>query len=186
MMSLIRNSLVLVLSASCFLFAQSAGAQERGQERSLERIRILESRVNHLEGIINHINQRVSSLEYNQRPPTHPEPVPVGVACQLIDTGYQKVFLGKGRMKLEAEAEARETCGKSVHSSYCLGSVKCSDPAQDRLIQAAVCMLIDTGYSKTFKGEGRNVVEAEYNARKNCGNSVHSSYCIGAIRCDSF
>ncbi|CAE80350.1 hypothetical protein predicted by Glimmer/Critica [Bdellovibrio bacteriovorus HD100] len=185
MMSLIRNSLVLGLSAACFLFANSAGAQERGQERSLERIRILETRVNQLEGIISQINQRVSNLEYNQRPEPYP-PVAAEVACMVTDTGYSKVFLGKGRIKLEAEAAAREACGKAVHSSYCQGAVKCSDPRQDRPIAGAICMLTDTGYAKTFKGEGKSLIEAEYNTRKQCGDQVHPSYCVGSIRCETF
>ncbi|AFY02167.1 hypothetical protein [Bdellovibrio bacteriovorus] len=181
-MSLIRSSLVLVLSASCFLFAHSAGAQDR----SAERIRILETRVNQLEGVISQINQRVSNLEYNQRPEPYPPPAALEVACMITDSGYSKVFLGKGRIKLEAEASAREACGKGVHASYCQGAVKCSDPRTERPIAGAICMLTDSGYGKTFKGEGKSLVEAEFNARKSCGDQVHPSYCVPNVRCDTF
>lgn len=182
MMSLIRNSLVLGLSAVCFLFAHNAGAQDR----SAERIRILETRVNQLEGIISNINQRVSNLEYGQRPQPYPEPVAQEVACMLTDTGYSKVFLGKGRIKLEAEAAVRESCGKAVHASYCQAAVKCSEPRGDRPIQGAICVLTDTGYNKTFKGEGKSLIEAEFQARSQCGSQVHPSYCLANVRCDTF
>nr|BFD60118.1 hypothetical protein CKG001_22250 [Bdellovibrio sp. CKG001] len=182
MMSAIRNSLVLLLSATCFFFAHNAGAQDRNSQ---ERIRVLETRVYQLEANLSQINQRLANLEYGQRPPPFPEPAQE-VACLITDTGYNKVFLGKGRIKIEAEAAAREACGKSVHPSYCQAAVKCSDPRQERPIAGAICMLTDTGYQKTFKGEGKSLIEAEYNARKQCGDSVHASYCVGAVRCDTF
>lgn len=186
MKSVFKNALAILLSASCLLAAKSAHAQERGQERSLERIRILETRVNHLEGVLAQLHQRVSNLEYNQRPEPFPPPAAHEVACMLTDTGYSKVFLGKGRMALEAEAAVRDACGKAVHPSYCQSSVKCSDPRQDRPINGAVCVLTDTGYSKTFKGEAKSLIEAEFKARKACGDSVHPSYCTGTIRCDTY
>lgn len=185
MKSVFRNTLGILLSASCLFAAQSVYAQERGQERSLERIRILESRVNQLEGVLAHLHQRVSNLEYSQRPEPFPPPVAQEVACMLTDTGFSKVFLGKGRVKLEAEAAAREACGKTVHPSYCQAAVKCSDPRQERPINGAICVLTDTGYSRTFKGEGKSLVEAEFKTRKACGESVHPSYCTSTIRCES-
>ena len=87
---------------------------------------------------------------------------------------------------MEAEAAARESCAKSVHASYCQAVVKCSDPRQERPIAGAICMLTDAGYQKIFKGEGKSLIEAEYNARKQCGDSVHASYCTSAIRCETF
>ncbi|WII73830.1 hypothetical protein QJS83_08060 [Bdellovibrio sp. 22V] len=180
MMSALRNSVILVLSACCFFFATNAHAQDR----NAERIRILESRVYQLEGALSQINQRLTNLEYGQRPPPFPEPGRTEVACMITDSGYSKVFLGKGRVKLEAEAAARESCGKAVHPSYCQGSIKCSD--KEPLVRGAICVITDTGYSKTFKAEGITILEAEYKARKACGDQVHPSYCTGAIRCDSF
>ncbi|KYG60420.1 hypothetical protein [Bdellovibrio bacteriovorus] len=180
-MSVLRKSLVLVLGC-CLLLGVSAHAQSR----EAERIRILETKVSQLEGLIYNLNQRVSNLEY-QNPPMPPPPPPiVEVACMTTDTGYNKVFLGKGRTKLEAEAKAKESCGNSVNAVYCNGSVKCSDPAQDRLTQGALCVLTDTGYNKIFRGEGRSPVEAEYNARKACGNSVNPVYCTASVRCETF
>lgn len=46
------------------------------------------------------------------------------------------------------------------------------------------CLLVDSGYSKTFLASGRNRLEAEVEVRKVCSQSVHSSYCNGSIKCD--
>lgn len=181
MLSLVKKSVGAVLS-TLLLFSQGANAQQR---QNGERIRVLEQRVQQLEDIISNIHQRVSNLEYNRRPDPYPEPAMQESACMLVDTGYNKVFLGKGRLRLEAEAEVRQACSKVVHASYCQGAIKCNDPRTDRPSNTAMCVLIDTGYSKTFKGEGKTLIEAEYRARKSCGDNVHSSYCVGAIRCEA-
>lgn len=181
MLSLVKISIGAVLS-TLLLFSPGATAQQR---QNGDRIRVLEQRVQQLENIISSIHQRVSNLEYNRRPDPYPEPVAQESICMLIDTGYSKVFLGRGRLKLEAEAEVREACGKAVHSSYCQGAMKCNDPHSDRRINGAMCVLTDTGYSKTFRGEGKSLIEAEYAARKTCGEAVHASYCVGAIRCEA-
>ncbi|WP_374000213.1 hypothetical protein [Bdellovibrio bacteriovorus] len=181
-MSAIRNSLVLLLSATCFFFAHNAGAQDRNSQ---ERIRILETRVYQLESNLSQINQRLANLEYGQRPQPFPEPARE-VACMVTDTGYNKVFLGKGRIKLEAEAAAREACGKAVNSVYCNATAKCSDPQKDANIRGAICVLTDTGYNKTFKGEGRSLIEAEFAARSACGSSVNAVYCMASPRCETF
>lgn len=48
------------------------------------------------------------------------------------------------------------------------------------------CLLIDSGYMKTFFAEGRTKLEAETNVRQACAKSVHSSYCNGsALKCSS-
>ncbi|KHD87028.1 MAG: hypothetical protein OM95_16570 [Bdellovibrio sp. ArHS] len=183
MLSALRKSLVLVLGCS-LLMSASAFAQNRG-DREAERIRVLESKVNQLESLVYGLHQRVTSLEY-QRPTPPPPPVPVEMACMITDSGYGKVFLGKGRTKLEAEAQAKEQCGNSVHASYCNTNLKCSDPNQDRATQGAICVVTDSGYGKTFKGEARTLLEAEFNARKACNESVHASYCNAKARCDTF
>lgn len=181
MVSLVKKSVGVVLSA-LLLFSPGAIAQQR---QNGDRIRALEQRVQQLEDIIYSLNQRLSNLEYNRRPDPYPTPGAQESVCTLIDTGYNKVFLGKGRVKLEAEAAVRESCSKTVHPSYCQGAIKCNDP-QARWVNGAMCVLTDTGYSKTFKGEAKTLIEAEYNTRKACGDSVHPSYCVGAIRCESF
>ncbi|MGZ3770950.1 MAG: hypothetical protein ACXVCP_15080 [Bdellovibrio sp.] len=180
-MSLVRKSLGAILSLS-FLFSFGANAQMRDGG---DRIRILESRVQQLEDIIYNMNLRLSNLENAGRPSPYPQPNPTGSVCMLTDTGYNKVFLGKGPVQLAAEAEARQNCGKAVNSSYCQSEVKCNDPQQDRYTHYAFCVLIDTGYNKTFKGEANTLIEAEYNTRKACSESVNSSYCVGAIRCEA-
>jgi len=180
-MSLFKNSLVLLLSVTCLFFSTQAGAQIRPDDR----VRMLENRVNQLESLINQLHQRVSNLEYNQRPQPYPEPLQE-VACLIEDTGYNKVFLGKGRTRLEAEAVVRELCSRETHPTYCQAQPKCSNPREERGINGALCVMTDTGYSKTFKAEGKSLIEAEFNVRKACGSGTHPSYCKGPIRCESF
>jgi len=45
------------------------------------------------------------------------------------------------------------------------------------------CMIIDSGYSKVFFGQGRSQLQAETEARQECGKAVHPTYCGGAIKC---
>ncbi len=51
----------------------------------------------------------------------------------------------------------------------------------------ANCMLIDSGYGKTFLGTGFTKIDAEFNARKACNTAVNATYCTGSnalLRCD--
>lgn len=47
------------------------------------------------------------------------------------------------------------------------------------------CMLVDSGYSKTFYGKGRTALEAEFEAKQACSKEVSSSYCQKATKCSS-
>ena len=98
------------------------------------------------------------------------------IDCMLTDTGYTKTFLSNGRNQIEAEANVRKACGESVHPSYCTGSVKCSS-GNEYSGRGYLCMLIDSGHSKTFQAEGANQIEAEAKAKIACQSSVHPSYC---------
>ena len=161
--------------------------------------RFQDERIQNLESLVMQMNQRLIEVENRvfSLPgipgggyPGHPGHGggfrPSEISCLLIDSGYSKVFFAKGRTSLEAEANVRSECGQSVHSSYCTGSIKCSDSSQERRINGAICILKDTGYSKIFKGEASTLLEAEYKARKACGDTVHSSYCKSDIRCDVY
>src|SRR5690606_29374757 len=119
--------------------------------------------------------------------PGNPGPAPYTEhICVITDSGYGKIFLGKGRIKLEAETAAKDACAKEVHQTYCQSTIKCNNPATDRPVNGAICVLTDSGYSKTFKGEAKTLLEAEYNARKACGSAVHPTYCNSTIRCETF
>jgi hypothetical protein len=49
-----------------------------------------------------------------------------------------------------------------------------------------ICMLIDSGYSKTFLAEANSKLDAEYNVRQKCAANVHASYCqAGKLKCDT-
>ncbi len=46
------------------------------------------------------------------------------------------------------------------------------------------CLLVDTGYSKVFLGKARTSLQAETEARQECGKAVHPNYCSAAVRCN--
>lgn len=185
-MALLKNAIVVLLFLSTLLAAEFASAQDRGQNRSGERIRILEDRVNQLQDVLSTLHQRVAHLENNRRPHPLPPPGVQEVICMLKDTGFNRVFIGKGRMRLEAEEAVRQTCGSGTHPNYCQDSIKCSDPRNDPPINGAICVLTDTGFSRLFKGESKTLIEAEFNARKACGDGTHPNYCVGSVRCDTY
>jgi hypothetical protein len=57
------------------------------------------------------------------------------------------------------------------------------NPPPGRL--GAACILTDSGFSKTFLGKGANKLDAEFEAKKLCGASVHPSYCAnGRLKCE--
>lgn len=193
MMAFIRNSLVLAISLLMLMAASNAKAQIRpgapigGGGATEERVRILESRVGQLEASLYQINQRLAAVESNQRPQPYPYPTqPTEQACLLTDSLVYKVSLGKGRTRLEAEANARTACASNVHASYCQAAVKCTDERDAQIRQGAICILKDTLLSKTYKGEAKTFIEAEFQARKACGESVHGSYCKADVRCEAY
>jgi hypothetical protein len=165
----VKNIFLFGLLVSALAVPQLASAQSTEGP-----VRRLEQKVRELEGRVYEMDQRLSRLEY---PPTPPPPQLRSISCMVVDTGYSKTFLGQGRAQLEAEANAREKCGSSVSSSYCNGSVKCSSPTYDSRVRGFFCLVTDSGYGKTFKGEGENEVEAEGAAKTACQNSVNASYC---------
>ncbi len=184
MMAFIRNSLVLVFSFVLLMGASTASAQVRPGNDS-ERVRILESRVGQLESSLYQINQRLTMLESSQRPQPYPTQ-PQEMACMVVDTLVYKASLGKGRTRLEAEANARQACASSVHSSYCQAAVKCTDERDAQVRQGVMCVLQDTLISRTYKGDAKTYVEAEFQARKSCSESVHGSYCRADVRCEAY
>jgi hypothetical protein len=49
----------------------------------------------------------------------------------------------------------------------------------------SVCLLTDSGYSKTFLGKGATKLDAEFDAKRQCSSAIHSSYCAsGRLKCD--
>lgn len=45
------------------------------------------------------------------------------------------------------------------------------------------CLVIDSGYSRTFVGKGGTKLQAEAAAKTSCSKSVNSTYCDSAVRC---
>ncbi len=141
-------------------------------------------RIYALEQGMRDLDARVSYLEGSPSTPPSRNPSS-GVSCLLVDSGYNKTFLGKATTKLQAESIARQECGKVVSSSYCDGAVRCSNPVRDPRISGYFCTMTDSGYSKTFNGEGTDAIEAEAHAKQACQASVNASYCGNvSVRCE--
>ncbi len=149
-------------------------------------ITVILTRVYRLEQTMRQLDSRISYLESLQVNP-YPTPLPaVGFSCLTVDSGYSKTFLGKGKTKLEAEAVARQECGKAVNSSYCNQTVRCSNGVSDSTISGYFCTLTDSGYSRTFNGEGADAIEAEAHAKQACQGAINASYCGQvAVRCEA-
>lgn len=170
--------------ASTLLLASAAHSQiRRGPQ---DRIDYLENRVQQLEYMLPQLNQRLAALEARNRPQPHPGSPSREMTCMIEDTLIYKVFLAKGRTLMEAEANVRQACGARMHSSYCQAKLKCSGDRDYEVRQGVLCMLNDTLISRTYKGEGKSFIEAEYNARLACTEKTHGSFCRSAVRCEAF
>jgi len=105
------------------------------------------------------------------------------VACLLGDNFRGDVFLGKGRVTIEAEQAARASCARNSSASYCSSEVRCSDIRES---QPSICVIKDSFRGDSFKGEGESVLEAEFNARRACSSNSSASYCSQKVTCQSY
>lgn len=111
--------------------------------------------------------------------PPAPAPIPTVANCMVVDGGFNKTFLGTGSNQMDAEYNARRACESSVSASFCSSTaiLKCDDNLKSPYIQKFVCMINDSGFSKSFRGEGVTPVEAEARAKQACQTSVSPSFC---------
>ncbi|MCB0384496.1 MAG: hypothetical protein KDD43_03815 [Bdellovibrionales bacterium] len=180
---MIRNLIVLCALALVATFTVPSFAEvarPRPPRPDLEyRVDRLERESAEIRRTLQQILYRLDELE-NHGPV--PPPVPGNElvhSCLVVDSGYNKTFLGQGKSQLDAEFEARQSCQKSVSASYCAGNamLKCDTNKDAYQIEKYVCVLTDSGYNKTFRGEGETAVAAEANAKVSCQSSVSASYC---------
>lgn len=178
----------LILSLVVLLGSLSVSAQTDPYDRA--RIDRLERAVNRLESLTLSLERRITDLERSNGGAPWPSPQPPpsvenGVSCLVIDTGFSRTFLGKGRTAIQAEAEAKKSCEKSVNAGYCNGKVKCAQI--DRIYSGFTCVVTDTGFNRTFTGDGRDAVEAEAKAKIDCQSKVNPGYCGNApVRCEGY
>ena len=165
------------------------GGAVRGQIES--RLLSLEQRANHTEYNLQLALNKIENLErlLGGVNPVPPPPIhKPSVNCLLVDTGYKKTFLASGRNGLEAEVEVRRVCSQTVNSAYCnsTSSLKCdTHQSSPPWGQGHICMLIDSGYGRSFKGEGSSLIIAEAKARIACQGNVNSAYCGDVVvRCE--
>lgn len=177
------------LTSFIVLFCGIAHAQVPGPvpRDVATRLQTLERKVQQLQNLLANHDNRLQNLEFNQGitppPNAYPSP-PLTYSAILIDSGYNKTFLGNGSTKLEAEAMVRQECGKVVHPSYCNGSVRFG--SADVGTRGFFCVITDSGYQKTFSASGANAIEAEAKAKQACQATVHPSYCGNVTpRCES-
>ncbi len=160
------------------LLLSSGIAQAQVRQDPAMRLQVLERRVQQLQALTANLDSRLRNVEYSQAP--YPPPndhyqPSVTQSAILVDTGYSKTFFGSGITKLEAEAIARQECGKVVNAAYCNGAVRFGQA--DPRARGAYCVVIDSGYQKTFSGRGADMIEAEAKAKQACQASVNASYC---------
>ena len=142
------------------------------------RIQRLEENVMNMNRALEQMERRLRFLEGNG--PVLPPPPPpnfTNVSCILVDTGYSKTFLGQAKSQLQAETMAREVCGQGVNPTYCSGAVRCSTGVVEPGVQGYFCAVRDSGYSKTFQGEGLDIIVAEAKAKQACQAAVNANYC---------
>lgn len=196
MFASLKKSLVLSLSCALLLGAAAANAEivpgrppigggGYNGGNTEERVRGLEARVGQLEANLSQLNQRLSALE---RPAPYPAPVqPIEQACMITDSLMSKVTLGKGRTRLEAEANARQACSSGIAATYCNTAAKCTDPQREAQVrQGVMCVLVDTLMSRTYKADAKSFLDAEYQARKSCQDSIAATYCKADVRCEAY
>ena len=178
----------LFLATLTMMVGVCAVGTANAQSRNLEdRVNRLERKVSDQERTIDELFERVDRMDRRGRPGPGPGPRPgnSSYSCMIVDSGYKKTFLGVGSTQIDAEFAAKETCQKSVDSSYCQSTPKCDSTRDMKGSPGAVCIVVDSGYKKTFRGEGETVVAAEARAKQACQASVDSSYCGPvAARCD--
>jgi hypothetical protein len=163
-------------TVSFTLLSASAWADPHFGDRELEfRVNLLEQQVSELNRSLGILQKRVDEL--SSFPPS--APVEMVAACMVIDSGYSKTFLGVGKSKLDAEYSARSACQSTVSASFCSNhaQLKCDDNFKPPYARGFVCMVTDSGYSKTFRGVGRTAIEAEARAKQICQSSVSAVYC---------
>lgn len=177
----------LILTLAILFGSLLVNAQTDPYDRA--RIDRLERAVNRLESLASSLERRITDLERNNGgspwPSPQPPPVENAVSCLVVDTGFLRTFLGKGRTSVQAEVEAKKSCEKSVNASYCNGKVKCAQ--MDRMYSGFTCVVTDTGFGRTFSSDGRDAVEAEAKAKMDCQSKVNPSYCGNApVRCEGY
>lgn len=174
---------LLLLTLPTLVFAQSDRRPDRPLRDDDGRIGRLERSVHQLERENSNLHQRLSRIEDILRDDhgggggPYPPPANEIFACMLVDSGYTKTFLAEGRSVLDAEYNVKQKCGQSVHASYCNGGRLECDSNKNSRARGYVCMITDSGYSKSFRGEGPTSLSAEANAKISCQSSVHPSYC---------
>ena len=180
-MKVFKQSFRYLAVAVLMLVTLNSNAEVRASRDpgGYDQLREVLNRLDRIEYQLRDLSRRVDYLERNDNypPVPPPNPRPTGVTCLLVDSGYSKTFLGKGRARLEAETVAKQECGRSVNSIYCNTSVKCSDGSYDPRVTGYFCQVIDSGYSKIFSAQGADVIEAEGKAKQACQASVNAIYC---------
>jgi hypothetical protein len=167
-----NSSLLSLVLSALFCLPNIALAQRRPPQDDTRRI-------DRLERAVDSLSERVTYLEDLLNANPLPPPRENLNVCMLVDAGYSKTFLGSGKTKLDAEFNAQQNCAKAVSPSFCVGGasqLKCDDSLSSNAI-GFVCVVVDAGYKKTFRGEGRTAFEAEANAKIACQSSVSPSYC---------
>lgn len=183
----IRKSFALFVTLAAIFVATQASAQSRDRRNDNRpgNSRSVEARLAALEDQVYELRRRVERCEGgggHGGGGSSPRPGS-SAACIIQDTLRGDAFFGKGRVPVEAEQVARESCARNSSATYCRAQVRCSEARESR---PSICVLSDSLRGDSFKGEGESSIEAEYNARRACTRNSSATYCMQKVTCQSY
>lgn len=88
--------------------------------------------------------------------------------CLIRNTHFSRTFVGKATTEIDAQYEVQTTCERSGNwpENCDKSTLNCAPILSPRF--SAVCLVTNTRFNKTFRGKGRNWVEAKAEAFQNC------------------
>ena len=85
-----------------------------------------EERVERLERVVQNLQMRLANMERGEmRPAPIMVPAVRSIVCDVRDRLHEQSHIGRGFTRIEAEAAARNECGRMVNSMFCDGAPRC-------------------------------------------------------------
>ncbi len=167
-----------IIIATAMLFGNFAFAQIPNFEM---RMRNVEQKTYQLEQQNMQLQRRVWDLEqyiYHNPPP----PTDTMYVCAFEHTSSFRVYMGKSRSKIEAEAIAKNACVSSTVSPQYCALYECS--AED--VAGHTCRITHTVNKQDYLGRGKSLTEAKSSARNTCAASTaRPQFCdVETLFCD--
>lgn len=148
-------------------------------------------RARHINGLLfsnlpaGEIGKRINALLGNSVPtPPVPPPVPpapkepkiLGYICMTKNTMSDLIYSASGLTEIDAEFATQAACEKDGRVSYCTDkTMQCEVYTKDTPTDA--CIAKNTMSDLTYRGNGRNKIQASANALLACQKDGRVSYC---------